>query len=182
MALKILNWVSSLTCSYRSVNRPNNSFTGSYYSSPCILAPHQGIWGFPPNIFCNILAANLANNPWRNPLFCSFVSFFIVSFFIISLTRFISKPDSSRDLTIFLVAYIYLVEIIRAVVPDPKILFWIAASVTGAANVKPNRTKALLANGEITFFSNGKPTGINDLRKLISLPFWVVFFLGSSFQ
>ena len=55
------------------------------------------------NRFPNKLATNVPNKILRNPLFCSFASFFTVS-----LTPFINKPDFSRDLTIF-------------VVPDPAI-------------------------------------------------------------
>ena len=51
----------------------------------------------------------------ENPLFCSFVSFLIVS-----LIPFISNPDSSRDLTV-LISSISSFEITNAVIPDPLI-------------------------------------------------------------
>ena len=41
------------------------------------------------------MAANLPNNVGRSQCFCYFALFLIVS-----LTSFINKPDSSRDLTI----------------------------------------------------------------------------------
>ena len=49
----------------------------------------------------------------RNPPFCSFASILIVS-----LTRFINKPDSARDLTTFMISSISLFEIIGAIVPE----------------------------------------------------------------
>ena len=45
--------------------------------------------------------------------------------------------------------------------PDPKVLFWIAASVAEAAAVNPIDTKMLLANGVSTFFINGKAVVID---------------------
>ena len=45
--------------------------------------------------------------------------------------------------------------------PDPKVLFWIAASVAEAAAVNPIDTKTLLANGVSTFFINGKAVVID---------------------
>lgn len=54
--------------------------------------------------------------------------------------------------------------------PDPSILFSITASVAESAVVNPEGTQTLLANGMNTFFNNGKPTGINGLRKLRNLP------------
>ena len=84
------------------------------------------------------------NNP-RNPGFCYFASFLIVS-----VTLFINKPDSSSDLTIFII-FIFSFEIISVVIceakfkgceakseegrPDTKIFLWIAASVVNAAAV-----------------------------------------------
>ena len=53
----------------------------------------------------------------RNPPFCSFASFLIVS-----LTPFINKPDSLRDLTIFMISSISLFEIIYVIVPEPNTL------------------------------------------------------------
>ena len=79
------------------------------------------------------------NNP-RNPGFCYFASFLIVS-----VTLFINKPDSSSDLTIFII-FIFSFEIISVVTPDPNVFLWIAASVVDAAAVNPNSIKALLAN------------------------------------
>ena len=52
----------------------------------------------------------------ENPLFCSFVSFLIVS-----LIPFISNPDSSRDLTVLIISSISSFEITNAVIPDPLI-------------------------------------------------------------
>ena len=68
----------------------------------------------PANTFPKILAANVPNNIERNPLFCSFVSFLIVS-----LIPLINDPDSSSYLTIFIITSISSFEIINAVVSDP---------------------------------------------------------------
>ena len=67
-----------------------------------------------------------------NPTFYSFASFLIVS-----LTPFINKPESSRDLTIFIISSIFSFKIINVVAPNPKICFWIAVSVADAGAVNP---------------------------------------------
>ena len=54
--------------------------------SPALITP------FPVNAFSNILAANVPNDMKRNPSFCSFASFLLVS-----LISFINNPDSSSD-------------------------------------------------------------------------------------
>ena len=66
--------------------------------------------------------------------------------------------------------------------PDPSIFFSITASVVESAVVNPEGTQTLLANGMNTFFNNGKPTGINGLRKLRNLPSWLVIFLVVPFK
>ena len=68
------------------------------------------------NRFPNKLAPYVPNNEQRK--FCFFASFLIVS-----LTPFIYKPDSSRDLTIFMISFIYLFEIINVVISDPNIFY-----------------------------------------------------------
>ena len=73
--------------------------------------------------------------------------FFLASFLIVSLTHFVNKPDSSRDLIIFIISFISSLEIINVVVPDPNIFSWIAASVVDATAVNPNGIKTLLADG-----------------------------------
>ena len=72
------------------------------------------IFPCPFNVFPNVLAANVLNNTGRNLPFCSFASF--LSF---SLIAFISYPDSSNNLTVFIICFISSFEIINAVVPDP---------------------------------------------------------------
>ena len=88
----------------------------------------------------------MPNNMLRNPPFCSFTSFAIVS-----LTTGINKPNSSRDITIYIISSISSFEI-NVVIPDTKVFFWIAASFADAAVVYPNGIKTLLANGRGTFF------------------------------
>ena len=62
-----------------------------------------------------------------------------------------------------MISYISLFEIISAVMPDPKIFFWIDASVADAVVVNSKDTKTLLPNGVSTLFINGKPAVINGL-------------------
>ena len=75
---------------------------------PALITP------LPINVLPNILAANVPNNIERNSLFCSSVSFLIAL-----LIPYISNPDSSSDLTIFIISSISLFEIINVVLPDP---------------------------------------------------------------
>ena len=117
------------------------------------------------------------NNIARNLPFCSFASVLIVS-----VSPFISKPDYSRDWTIFLISSITLFQIISAVNPNPKIVFWRAVSIADATVVNPNNTKRFLANDVSTFFIIGKPTEINDLRKLRNSRLWLLIFLVVAFS
>ena len=94
----------------------------------------------------------------------------------------ISKLDILKDLTIFMIRFISLFEIINAVVPDPKIFYWIAESVADAAGVNLNGIKILLANGVCVFFINGKLDIINGLRKLRNPPSWLIIFLVAPFN
>ena len=86
-----------------------------------------------------------------NLLFCSFVSFLIVS-----LTPFINQPDYSSHLTISLISLITSFEIISLVIPYPNISLWIAASANATA-VNVGAIKTLLANGLSAFFIKGNP-------------------------
>ena len=70
---------------------------------------------FPVNESPNILVANALNNIGRSTLFYSFVSFLIVS-----LIPFISNPDCSIDLTIFIISSISSLEVINAVRREGK--------------------------------------------------------------
>ena len=93
-----------------------------------------------------VVALYAHNNILRSPLFCSFALFLIVS-----LMPFISKPDSSRDLTIFMISFIPSFKIIDVVVckaksevrPDPNMFLWIAASAADVATVNSNGIKRL---------------------------------------
>ena len=64
--------------------------------------------------------------------------------FDVSLTPFISNPDSSRDLTVFIISFISSLEIISLVKLDPNIFLWIAAPVADATAANPNVIKTLL--------------------------------------
>ena len=72
---------------------------------------------------------------------------------MVSLMPFINKPDSSIDLTIYIISFISSLEIINVVKPYPNIFLQIAASVVDAAtvNVNPNRVRIVLVNGLSTF-------------------------------
>ena len=80
---------------------------------------------FPVNRFLNVLAPNVPHNILRKPPFCS-----LASYLIVSLTLFINKSDSSRDLTILKISFVSSFKIINVVVrkakskerPDPNIL------------------------------------------------------------
>ena len=105
------------------------------------------------NRFSNKLTPYVLNNILRNPPFCTYSSFIIVS-----LTPFINKPDSSNDWTIFIMSFVSSFKIISVVIPDPIIFLLIAASVADADAVNPNGIKTLLVNGlsTSTFFIKGK--------------------------
>ena len=109
----------------------------------------------------NKLAPNVPNNIRRIPPLYSFGSFLIVS-----LTLFINKPNSSRDLIIFVISSTSSFEIINVVIPDLKAFFWIAASLADAGSVNPDGFKTLLANGLSTFYIKGKPFFSNGPRNL----------------
>ena len=81
----------------------------------------------------------------------------MASFLIVLLTPFINNPDSSRDLTIFIISFISSLESINVVKPDLNIFLWIAAFVTAAAAVNPHGIKTLLASDLSTFPIKGNP-------------------------
>ena len=115
--------------------------------------------------FLNELGPKLLNKIPRNPLFCSFASFLIVS-----LTLFINKPESSRDVTTFMISYIYSVEIIKIINPESNIFLWITTFVADAASVNPNGIKTLLANGISIFPIKGNPVFKNGTKRLPKNP------------
>ena len=79
--------------------------------SPALIAPSPPlIVPLPVNRFPNKLAPKVPNNIPRNPSFYSFASYLIVS-----LKPFIDNPDSSRDLTIFMISFISSLEIVNVV-------------------------------------------------------------------
>ena len=66
---------------------------------------------------------------------------YYASFLNVSATTVISKEDSSGDQTIYMISYISSFEIIRAVIPNPRILLCIPADAADAAAdaaVNPN--------------------------------------------
>ena len=113
----------------------------------------------------NTLTPNLPNNTQRNNPFS-----FLASVYIVSLTPFNNKPESSRELTMLIKFFISSFDIISVVVPDPKIFLSIPASAANTAAVSPNRIKTLLTNGVITFLINGSPVCNNGPRSLLKTP------------
>ena len=67
-----------------------------------------------------------------------------------------------------MILFISSFGIISAVIPDPKIFFWIAASVSDTAAVNASGIKTLLTNVLSTFFIKGKKTVFSSGPK--SLP------------
>ena len=63
-------------------------------------------------------------------------------------------------------SFISLFEIIKVVVPDPRIFLFIAALVADAAAVSPSIPRAL-----VTDFNNGNPDFNNGAKNLKNLPF-----------
>ena len=57
---------------------------------------------------------------------------------IVSLTLFINKPDSSRDLIIFMLSSVSPFEIIHLVKPETKSSFGIAAFIADVDAVNSN--------------------------------------------
>ena len=78
----------------------------------------------------------------RNTTFCSFSSILIVL-----LTPFINKPDSSKDLAIYMISFISLFEIINDVCCAKS-----EECIPDAAAGNPNGIKTLVTNGLSTFF------------------------------
>ena len=106
----------------------------------------------PVNKFPNILALNISNSLLKNPPFCSFASFLIVS-----LSPFIIKPDSSSYICSFETINVVTCEAKHEGWPDQNIFLWIAASVADVAAVNPNGIKMLLANSLSKFHIKGNP-------------------------
>ena len=78
----------------------------------------------------------IPNNILGNPLVCSFATFWFVS-----LTFLINKPDYLRDLTIFTILFISSLGISNIALQGSNLYLLIAASVADAAAVIPNGFK-----------------------------------------
>ena len=128
-------------------------------TSPVLTVP------LPANRFPNKQAPKVSNRISRNSPFCSCASFLIVS-----ITPCINYPDSSSDLTIFIISFISSFEIINVLVPDPKCFLWTAAFVADAAGVNPNRIETLLANGLSTCPIKSNPVLSNGAKILPKNP------------
>ena len=110
------------------------SRTRSYNSFSFFLFPEAALTiPFPAYKFPKKLAPKVPNNILKNLPFCSFDSFLIVL-----VTPFSEILESSRVWIIFFMSFISSFEIIKVVVPEPCIFFWIPASIAEAAAVIPN--------------------------------------------
>ena len=67
--------------------------------------------------------------------------------------------------------FISLFESINVDVPEPRIFFWIPASIAEAAAVIPNEPKTFFAKGIATFF-NGPASLLNNNSK--NPPDWII--------
>ena len=86
---------------------------------------------------------------------------------MVSLTRFVNKPHSTRDLTIFMISTIFSFVIINIVAAETKIILCVPASAPDAAAVNANDIKVLLVNGFFSaFFIKGKPVFSDGPRSL----------------
>ena len=119
----------------------------------------------PANISPNQLKPNASDSILWNSSYFSFTAFLIVL-----LTPVISEPDSSTDLTIFIISFTYPFKIINIVLSDPNIFLWIAASGAAAAAFNPNCIKTLLANGLSEFPSKDNPVFSNVPKTLPENP------------
>ena len=98
---------------------------------------HQKFTFLPVNIVSSKLALEVSNSIPRNPPFCCYASFLIVS-----QTPFINKPDFSSDFTFFIISFILSIKVIIVVkreakykgYPNPKIFLRIS---TSAADTTP---------------------------------------------
>ena len=87
------------------------------------------------------------------------------------MTPFNKILESSRAWTIFIMSFISSFEIIKAVVSEPYIFFWIPASIAEAA--------AVIRNGGKTFFVKGIAIFINGPANLLyndpkNPPDWII--------
>ena len=95
-------------------------------SLPSLIVPLSAN-GFP-----NKPAPNEPSSILKNPPFCYFASFSIVS-------PLNNEPDSLRDLIMLMIPFTSLLEIINVVVSYRNIFLWIAKSVA----INPNDIKTL---------------------------------------
>ena len=116
-------------------------------------------------MFPHKLAPEVPNNVPKNYPFCSFVSFLIVL-----VTPFSKILESTRAYTVFKISFSSSFEIIKVVVPEPCIFFYISVSTAEAAAVIPNGSKIFFAKGTTTFI-NGPLILVNNEPK--NPPDWI---------
>ena len=80
------------------------------------------------------------------------------------MTPFSKMLELSIAWTIFIISFIPSFEIIKVVVPEPCIFFWIPASIAEAAAVIPNGAKTFFVKGIATFIN--RPANLVILKTL----------------
>ena len=68
-------------------------------------------------------------------------------------------PESPRTWAIFIISFISSFEIIKVIISEPCIFFWIPASIAEAA--------AVISNGAKKYFAKGTTTSINGPASLL---------------
>ena len=102
---------------------------------------------FPSNIYPKV-----PTSVPRNPPLC-----YLVSFLIVLVIPFSKILESSRAGTIFVMSFIFSFEIIKVVVSEPCIFFWIPAAIAETAAVIPNGAKMFF------FFAKRQLLSLMDL-------------------
>lgn len=130
-------------------------------STPALYTPSAALTTFLiANLFHKKLARNVPNSIPRKNLF-------LLQFHYNCLNNvFYWYVGISRDLTVFMMSFISLFDITIIISLDLKIFSWISVSAADTATVNPSSTDILLASGQNTFFSNGRPTFIKGPRIL----------------
>ena len=89
--------------------------------------------------------------------------------FLIVSTTHLNKSNFPRNLVISTISFVSSFEIINAIIPNPHIFSWIAASAAAAA-VNPNVFNMLLTKALSTFLREGEPVFSYVPRGLLRYP------------
>ena len=115
---------------------------------PALIVPSPAlIIHFLVKRFPNKVASKVLNKFPINPPF----SLFLSSFSFALLASFLNKPDSSRDLPILMIPFVFSFEIFSVAIPSPNVFLLTAASIAVVSVVNRNSIKTFLANDLVTF-------------------------------